>query len=789
MEVAGELEDIKYESSMNLSTNTRTHVAVTLTRIYDNLGSDKYRELFKQQGGSIYMLKGPDIEAKVRVTAAINCLLLGPIDVGNQCLGLKGVIEMMLVMAGSDDPIQQRVAAEAIIAAAAKKDKCTSIISQGMGILQKLYKSKSDNIRVRALVGLCKLGAFGGHDASLKPFDEEAQHKLAGACRKFLVNPARDKDLRKWAAEGLSYLTLDADIKEDLIDDEVAIKALIDLAKTGDPSVLYGVVTTLVNITNSYYKEEVIPEMITLAKFAKQHIPEDHPMDEKKYVDDRLRALCKARVTTGLVALSKTESRNSKELIARVFNAMCELQELRGQIVQQGGTKALLSLAQDSTKVGKSIAAQALARIGITIDPEVAFPGQRCLEVVRPLICLLHPDCTGLQNFESLMALTNLAQISESVRNRILKEGGFAKIETYMYEEHTEISRASVQCMVNMLLSEEVLKLFISGETDRLKFLTLLCGNEDDDTACAAASCLCILTDYEKEATDKIFTAKEWLNCMKNLLVHGNVEIQYRGAYLINNVMSANQKSAEKLIETDIMEVLMALSKLEELNNNKRKRIQDFAVSSLKSAEEWKLIKPAANDKLDNILKIFREVEDMKGIVVGGVNINNLRYADDTVLIADSAAQLQELINAVNESGKPYGMTMNVEKTKSMVISKVLPVPIINIMLETEAIKQTSSMVYLGHMVTENGKNETEIKRRMGIAKDAFNNMANILTSRNLKIETKKRLVKCYIWSTLLYGAETWTLTKIMMTKIEAFEMWIYRRMLKISYTEQMNSY
>ncbi|KAG1687297.1 putative uncharacterized transposon-derived protein F52C9.6 [Nymphon striatum] len=174
----------------------------------------------------------------------------------------------------------------------------------------------------------------------------------------------------------------------------------------------------------------------------------------------------------------------------------------------------------------------------------------------------------------------------------------------------------------------------------------------------------------------------------------------------------------------------------------------------------------------------------MKGIVVGGVNINNLRYADDTVLIADSAAQLQELINAVNESGKPYGMTMNVEKTKSMVISKVLPVPRISIMLETEAIKQTSSMVYLGHMVTEDGKNETEIKRRIGIAKDAFNNMANILTSRNLKTETKKRLVKCYIWSTLLYGAETWTLTKIMMTKIKAFEMWIYRRMLKISYTE-----
>ena len=62
--------------------------------------------------------------------------------------------------------------------------------------------------------------------------------------------------------------------------------------------------------------------------------------------------------------------------------------------------------------------------------------------------------------------------------------------------------------------------------------------------------------------------------------------------------------------------------------------------------------------------------------------------------------------------------------------------------------------------------------------------MSKMLTSRSIKVETKKRLVKCYIWSTLLYGAETWTLTRAMIGKIEAFEMWIYRKILKISYTE-----
>ena len=172
--------------------------------------------------------------------------------------------------------------------------------------------------------------------------------------------------------------------------------------------------------------------------------------------------------------------------------------------------------------------------------------------------------------------------------------------------------------------------------------------------------------------------------------------------------------------------------------------------------------------------KIFREVEDMKGVMVGGININNLRYADDTALVAESAADLQELISAVNEKGKPYGMEMNVEKTKSMAVSKMSPVTRANITLDGAEIKQTANMVYLGHMMTEDGKNETEIKRRIEIARSAFYNMSKILTSRSIKVETKKRLVKCYIWSTLRYGAEAWTLTRAMIGKL---------RPLKCGYT------
>ena len=174
----------------------------------------------------------------------------------------------------------------------------------------------------------------------------------------------------------------------------------------------------------------------------------------------------------------------------------------------------------------------------------------------------------------------------------------------------------------------------------------------------------------------------------------------------------------------------------------------------------------------------------MKGINIGGVNINNLRYADDTVLLAEGPIFLQALLTAVNEKGKPYGMEMNIIKTKSMVISRKKPVPNISISAEGKPTQQVDRMMYLGYMATEDGKCDKEIQRRIGIARTAFEGMSKILTSRNISIELTSRIAKCYIWSTLLYGAEIWTLTKVTSDKLEAFKMWLYRRMLRISWKE-----
>ena len=170
--------------------------------------------------------------------------------------------------------------------------------------------------------------------------------------------------------------------------------------------------------------------------------------------------------------------------------------------------------------------------------------------------------------------------------------------------------------------------------------------------------------------------------------------------------------------------------------------------------------------------KIFREIEDIEGVNVGGHNINN---ADDKSLLALEEQKLQNLLNTVNDKGKLYGIEINVKRIKSMVASKKQETPKVSINLDRTAIEQVEKMVYLGNITTEDGKSEVEIKRRIEIAKNAFNNMKSVLSSRNISLNTRMRLTKCYVWSTLLYGAETWTITKTLTKRIDAFEMWTYR--------------
>ncbi|XP_071510668.1 uncharacterized protein [Diadema antillarum] len=131
-----------------------------------------------------------------------------------------------------------------------------------------------------------------------------------------------------------------------------------------------------------------------------------------------------------------------------------------------------------------------------------------------------------------------------------------------------------------------------------------------------------------------------------------------------------------------------------------------------------------------------------------------MRYADDTVILADSAEKLQGLMDVVSRASEEKGLSINIAKSVTMVFSKTEQPPRCSTMINGQELKQVSSFNYLGSLLTSDSHSEQEIKRRIGIGKTAFQNLRRVITNRKLSIATRKRFLKT-LWSTMTYGAET----------------------------------
>jgi len=242
------------------------------------------------------------------------------------------------------------------------------------------------------------------------------------------------------------------------------------------------------------------------------------------------------------------------------------------------------------TDKGMRCAAQALARIAISINPEVSFPGQRSYEVVRPLLKLLNMDYTGLENFEALLGLTNIAGMSESARKRILRERGLPQIEHYTFEYHEQIRRAAVQCMTNMCASPDVVKR-MEGKNDKLKYFFLITSDEDPEIVKAATGALCMVMSESTICLKKVFDAKDWEDTLKYLLSHKDPEVQYRATYIVQLLISLDRTTAARVIDTHCKTALEAIAKIDHPELVLPKARQN-AIDCLKMcANEYKLIK------------------------------------------------------------------------------------------------------------------------------------------------------------------------------------------------------
>ena len=166
------------------------------------------------------------------------------------------------------------------------------------------------------------------------------------------------------------------------------------------------------------------------------------------------------------------------------------------------------------------------------------------------------------------------------------------------------------------------------------------------------------------------------------------------------------------------------------------------------------------------------------GIKITGRNINNLRYADDTTLMAETEEALKSLLMKVKEESEKVGLKLNIQKTKIMASG-----PITSWEIDGETVEIVSAFIFWGSKITADGDCSHEIKRCLLLGRKAMTNLHSILKSRDITLPTKVRLVKAMVFPVVMYGCEGWTVKKAEHRKIEAFELWCWRRLLRVPWT------
>ena len=175
--------------------------------------------------------------------------------------------------------------------------------------------------------------------------------------------------------------------------------------------------------------------------------------------------------------------------------------------------------------------------------------------------------------------------------------------------------------------------------------------------------------------------------------------------------------------------------------------------------------------------------EAQAGIKIAGRNINNLRYADDTTLMAEREGELKSLLMKVKEESEKVGLKFNIQKTKIVASG-----PITSWEIDGETVETVSDFIFLGSKITPDGDCSHEIKRRLLLGGKVMTNLDNILKSRDITLPTKVCLVKAMVLPVVMYRRESWTIKKAEHQKIDAFELWCWRRLLSVPWTARISN-
>ena len=163
------------------------------------------------------------------------------------------------------------------------------------------------------------------------------------------------------------------------------------------------------------------------------------------------------------------------------------------------------------------------------------------------------------------------------------------------------------------------------------------------------------------------------------------------------------------------------------------------------------------------------------GIKIAGWNINNLRYADNTTLMAESEEELKSLLVKVKEENENAGLKLNIQKTNIMAFS-----PITSWKIDGESMETVTGLIFLGSKITADGDCSHEIKRHLLLGRKTVTNLDSILKSRDITLQTKVHLIKDTVFPVVMYESENWTIKKAECQRTDAFELWCWRGLLRV---------
>jgi hypothetical protein len=175
--------------------------------------------------------------------------------------------------------------------------------------------------------------------------------------------------------------------------------------------------------------------------------------------------------------------------------------------------------------------------------------------------------------------------------------------------------------------------------------------------------------------------------------------------------------------------------------------------------------------------------EAQAGIKTARRNINNLRCADDNTLMAESEEELKSLLMKVKEESEEVGLKLNIQETKIMASG-----PITSWEIDGETVETLSDVILGGSKITADGDCRHEIKRPLLLGRKVMTNLDSIFKSRDITLPTKVLLVKAMVFPVVMYGCESWTVKKAERRRINAFELWCWRRLLRVPWTARRSN-